>query len=75
MDGSKFEAEAPAPLMNLKQVARVMNVSERTVWANSAPRGTIPVVPIGRSIRYCPREIQEWMKRQMQQTHSKTLSA
>lgn len=75
MDGSSFEKNRPAPLMTLDEVAEFLNLSPRTVWGKSSPRGTIPVIQIGRSIRYCPNAIQEWMSQQMAAYGSKSMSA
>ena len=41
-------------LLTAKQAAEVLSISERTLYTLSAPRGPIPVVPIGggRNLRY-----------------------
>lgn len=75
MDGISFEKLERTPLMTLKELARLCHLSERTIWANTEPRGTIPVVRIGRSVRYCPNAVQEWMRRQMTGVNSTSLSA
>lgn len=74
MDGVEFDIEKRR-LMTLKEVARLFNVSERTVWANTSPRGPIPVIHIGNSIRYSPDEIQDWIKRQIVKSKDRKLSA
>jgi len=76
MEGTNFSQAVPAPMMTVKELARLLNVSERTVWENSEPRGTIPALYIGKkTVRYCPVAIQEWMRRQMVNTSSKRLGA
>lgn len=43
---------APAPLLvNSRTAARVLSISERTLWDLTAPRGPIPVVQMGRRAR------------------------
>ena len=39
-------------LLSPRQAAKALSISERTLWAISAPRGPLPVVKIGRSVRY-----------------------
>jgi predicted DNA-binding transcriptional regulator AlpA len=75
MEGNQFEKMMPGPLMTRKNVADFLQLSERTVWARSEPRGTIPVVMIGRSVRYSPSAIQEWMQRQTATFGPKSLTA
>ena len=49
---------APARLLlTPREAARAMAVSERTLWGWSEPRGPIPVVRIGRSVRYDYRDL------------------
>jgi hypothetical protein len=48
-------ATAPLPtalLLTALDAARAMAVSPRTLWTLTAPRGPIPVVRIGRAVRY-----------------------
>jgi excisionase family DNA binding protein len=44
-----------------RQAAKELAVSERTLWDRTVPRGTIPVVKIGRSVRYDPQDLQHWI--------------
>jgi excisionase family DNA binding protein len=39
-------------LLTLNDVAKILRVSARTVWANTAPRGKLPVVRIGKRVLY-----------------------
>ena len=39
-------------LFTPRDAARTLAVSGRTLWAMTAPRGPIPCVRIGRSVRY-----------------------
>jgi len=58
-------SNTPMPmLVTVRQAASALSVSERTLWAISAPRGPIPVVRIGRSVRYDPGDLREWLEAQ-----------
>jgi hypothetical protein len=35
-----------------REAARELGISERSLWSQTAPRGPIPCVRIGRSVRY-----------------------
>jgi predicted DNA-binding transcriptional regulator AlpA len=57
--------DQPTPmLLTVRQTAAALSVSERTLWAISAPRGPIPVVRIGRSVRYDPGDLREYVEDQ-----------
>jgi predicted DNA-binding transcriptional regulator AlpA len=57
--------DSPTPmLLTVRLAAAALSVSERTLWAISAPRGPIPVVRIGRSVRYDPGDLREWLEAQ-----------
>ena len=54
-------------LLRLRQAAKVLAVSERTLWGMSAPRGPIPIVRVGakrRGIRYDVRDLRNWVDSQ-----------
>lgn len=43
----------PTPLaINLGEAARMLSISQRSLWALTEPRGPIPCVRLGRSVRY-----------------------
>jgi hypothetical protein len=60
---------APRLLLNAREAARILSVSERTLWSLSAPRGPIPVVrlPGGRGVRYSTLTLANWIARQENQ--------
>lgn len=39
-------------LLSAREAAKVLALSERTLWGLTAPRGPIPTARIGRSVRY-----------------------
>ena len=53
--------EAPQLLMRPDEAAKALAISPRTLWA-LANRGEIPCVRIGRSVRYDPRDLQDWIE-------------
>jgi len=44
-------------LVDTHVAAETLSISERTLWGLTAPRGPIPVVRIGRSVRYDQRDL------------------
>lgn len=52
---SVFEsyASTPEPItVSAREAAKLLQISEKSLWANSAPRGGIPVVRVGRRVLY-----------------------
>jgi excisionase family DNA binding protein len=50
-------------LLTAKQAAKLLNISERTLYARTAD-GSIAVVRIGnRGIRYDPADLRRWIER------------
>jgi hypothetical protein len=58
------EAPAPQLLLTARAAAAALTVSERTLWALTHPRGPIPVVRIGRAIRYPVEALRAWIAAQ-----------
>jgi excisionase family DNA binding protein len=52
-------------LVTAREAARMLSLSERTVWGLSKA-GELPTVRIGRSVRYDPRDLQAWIERSKQ---------
>jgi excisionase family DNA binding protein len=56
---------APVPqLLTARAAAAALSVSERKLWAMTHPRGPIPVVKIGRSVRYPSEALRAWVAAQ-----------
>jgi hypothetical protein len=54
-----------APLLvDSRTAARLLGISERTLWGITAPRGTLPVVKINRACRYALTDLQAYIARQ-----------
>ena len=45
-------------LLKPREAAARLSISERQLWANTAPRGPIPCVRIGSCVRYSPEALQ-----------------
>lgn len=57
----------PHLLLTARAAAAALAVSPRTLWAMTAPRGPIPVVRIGRAVRYELDALQVWIAAQQKQ--------
>jgi hypothetical protein len=53
-----------APLKNLRDAAAFLATSERTLWGLTYPRGPIPCVRIGRSVRYSLAALEKFIQAQ-----------
>lgn len=51
-------------LLKPLDAARTLAVCEKTLWNMSQPRGPIPCVRIGRSVRYCVDDLRAFIERQ-----------
>ena len=50
-------------LLTPRDTAKSLAISERTLWTLTR-QGIIPAVRIGRSVRYDPRDLNEWIEKQ-----------
>ena len=51
-------------LLKPREAAASLNISERQLWAHTEPRGPIPCVRIGSSVRYSPQALQAYISQQ-----------
>ena len=51
-------------LKNIRDAAAMMAVSEKTVWNQTSPRGPIPCVRLGKSVRYSVEALREFIAKQ-----------
>jgi len=59
-----FCTSPPKPLLlSARDAAKLLAVSERTLWGLTHPRGPIPVVKIGRAVRYDPCDLEAYIGR------------
>ena len=52
---------AEPKLLTARDAAKALAVCEKTLWALT-DRGEIPVVRIGRSVRYDPQDLSRWIE-------------
>jgi hypothetical protein len=63
------EADGTSPveaLLTVREAVAVLRISEKTLWSLSQPRGPIPVVRLGRTVRYDPADLREHIRRAKQ---------
>ena len=58
--------EEQRKLLRPREAADRLTISERQLWAQTDPRGPIPCVRIGKSVRYSPDAIQRFIDEQEQ---------
>jgi hypothetical protein len=51
-------------LLKPREAAASLNISERQLWTHTEPRGPIPCVRIGSSVRYSPDALQAYIRQQ-----------
>ena len=52
-------------LLNARDAARALSISERTLWGLTEPRGPIPAVRVGaRSVRYAVADLECFISEQ-----------
>lgn len=51
-------------LLTRQETAKLLGICERTLYDATAPRGELPVVHIGRSVRYDPADLRQWIENQ-----------
>jgi predicted DNA-binding transcriptional regulator AlpA len=53
-------------LLRSSEAARFLAISERTLWDISTPRGTLPTVRMGKTVRYLRDDLLAWARKQSQ---------
>jgi excisionase family DNA binding protein len=51
-------------LLSAREAAKVLSVSERTLWSWTSPRGTIPTVRLGHRVLYSILALEQWIAAQ-----------
>ena len=54
-------------LLKPREASQICSISERQLWAQTQPRGPIPCVRIGNSVRYSPEALQRFFESQQQE--------
>jgi predicted DNA-binding transcriptional regulator AlpA len=56
---------APKLLVSARTAAEeILSISERKLWSLTSPRGPIPCVRIGKSVRYSVAALEAWVEQQ-----------
>ncbi len=58
-----MSTDAAPKLINAEELARLMNISERTLWRLLSGRKLPQPVRIGRNTRWRLAEVEEWIER------------
>ena len=53
-------------LLTLREAADSLSICEKSLWSLFAPRGPIKSVRLGRSVRYSPEVLREFIAQQSQ---------
>jgi len=53
---------SPEQLLTVKDVSKLLGVSDRCIWSVTSPRGALPSVRIGRLVRYLPQDVAEYVQ-------------
>jgi predicted DNA-binding transcriptional regulator AlpA len=51
----------PKLLLRPPEAAQSLGISTRALWSLTSPRGPIPAVYLGRSVRYDPDALRQWI--------------
>ena len=54
----------PALVVDRRNAARILAVSERTVWSRTVPRGDLPCVRVGARVLYSVDTLRAWVVQQ-----------
>lgn len=54
-------------LLSARETATALGISQRTLWAQTRPRGPIPAVHVGRRVLYDPDDLRAWIAQQKRQ--------
>jgi hypothetical protein len=60
--GAKPEP-TPRLLVDSAEAARLLSISARSLWGLTSPRGDMPCVKLGTSVRYDVRDLIAWIAR------------
>jgi excisionase family DNA binding protein len=55
----------PRLLITAREAAEALGISPRTLWALTAPRGSLAAVRIGRRVFYRPQDLEQFVNNQL----------
>ena len=59
----KMESPPEKRLLTSREVASLLSISARTVWAMTVPRGLLPCIKVGRAVRYRTEDLEAWIQK------------
>ena len=63
--GSHQDNNLQPLLVDAKNASTMLNISRRTLWSKTSPRGPIPAIRIGRSVKYPVDELKKYVASQV----------
>lgn len=57
-----LQSDHPRLLLSPRDAARALSICPKTLWSWTAPRGPIPAINIGRSVRYAVSDLQAFIE-------------
>jgi len=60
--GGPQDSPAKSFLIGVREAARLLDVCEKTLWSMTVPRGSIPAIRFGRSVRYVVEGLRVWVR-------------
>ena len=63
-DTSLSSAISDKLLLTPREASQVLSVCEKTLWSLTVPRGTLKCCRLGRSVRYSPDSLREFIQNQ-----------
>lgn len=58
------DLENGSQLLTSREAAALLRIGTRSLYEISSPRGSLPCVRIGRSVRYSQAAVEEWIEQQ-----------
>jgi len=54
-------------LLSTREAAKLLGISDRSLWNLTAPRGPVPAIRFGSIVRYSPDDLRAWIKQSRQE--------
>jgi excisionase family DNA binding protein len=64
---SPEKVEEAKLLLSTREAAKLLGISDRSLWNLTAPRGPVPAIRFGGIVRYSPDDLRAWIKQSRQE--------
>jgi excisionase family DNA binding protein len=64
---SPEKVEEAKLLLSTREAAKLLGISDRSLWNLTAPRGPVPAIRFGSIVRYSPDDLRAWIKQSRQE--------